>query len=190
MAGQAHVGSIEDIARFRAQLLTFLSGARVAVEECSLDVAQQQSWLDHDRRRHWEAEERRRQRKLEEARHSLFQESLASQTGPSSWQQLQVHRAERSLDEARNKLSQIRTWSRSFENRSLPMVKQVERLHTFLATDMVRAVNFLNQSLAALDSYTSRNQVAPPPASTSLEPADPAPDSTAEIPAPAVKTES
>lgn len=163
MAEQAHIGSIDDIALFRAQFLTFLSGARAAVEECGVDVAHQQSWLEHDRRRHWEAEAARRQRKLEEARQSLFQESISTQRGPASWHQMQVHRAERALEEAQGKLQRIRLWSRDLENRSLPMVKQVERLHTILTIDMARAVNHLNQILATLDAYTSRAPGSPPP---------------------------
>ncbi len=174
MADQAHIGSIDDIARFRAHLVTFVTGARVAVEECASDVSRQQSWLDLDRRKHWEGEVWRRQRKLEEARQSLFQESISSQRGPSSWHQMQVHRAEHALEDARDKLKLVRSWSRSFENRTLPMVKQVEQLHTVLTVDMARALNFLNQTVASLDAYASRQPAATRPA--------PPPDPTAVIP--------
>ena len=100
MADQAQIRSIEDIGRFRAQLLTFLSAARVAVEEAAMEAARQQAWLELDRRRHWEGEQWRRQRRLDEARQSLFQESIASQRGPASLLQMQVHRAERALEPA------------------------------------------------------------------------------------------
>ena len=176
MADQAHIGSIDDIARFRAHLLTFLSGARVAVEECASDVARQQSWLDLDRRKHWEGEAWRRQRKLEEARQSLFQESISSQRGPSSWHQMQVHRAERALDEARTKLNQVKSWSRNFENRTLPLVKQVEQLQSVLTVEMAHAVNFLNQTLTALDAYASRLPAT-------MRPGTP-PDAPADVPVP------
>lgn len=170
MADQAHIGSVDDLARFRSQLLNFLSAARVAVEECAMDVARQQAWLDHDQRIHWEGEVFRRQRKLEEAKASLFQESIATQRGPSSWHQMQVHRAERALDEAREKLGHIRSWSKSFENRSLPMVKQVEQLQTVLTTEMTQAVNFLTQSVAILDEYAQRRNAAMQPTSNTTVP--------------------
>jgi hypothetical protein len=156
MANQAHLGSIDDLARFRAQLLNFVASARVTVEECALEVSRQQAWLEMDRRKHWEGEAWRRQKRLEEAKQSLFRESLSPQAGPSSWHQMQVHHAERSLEEARQKLERIKGWSRTFEQRTLPMVKQVEQLHSVLSADMPRAVNFLTQSLAALDAYASR----------------------------------
>ncbi len=161
MADQARIQSIDDIARFRAQLLNFLSAARVAVEESATDVARQQSWLDLDRHRHWEAELWRRQRKLDEVRARLFQESIATQRGPASSLQMQVHRAEGAVEEARMKLGRIKVWSRNFENRSLPILKQIEQLQTVLTVDMAHAVNFLNQCLAALDAYASRSPRPP-----------------------------
>ncbi len=162
MADRVHVRSTDDIDRFRAQLLTFLSGARAAVEESAVEVARQQAWLDLDRRKYWEGELWRRQRRLEEAKQALFQESIASQRGPASFLQMQVHRCERALDEAKEKLQHIRGWGRAFEHRSLPMVRQVEQLHTVLTVDMARAVQFLTQSLAALDAYTSRTPSSSP----------------------------
>ena len=62
MADRVQIRSIDDIERFRAQLLTFLNGARVAVEESAIDVSHQQAWLDLDRRKYWEGELWRRQR--------------------------------------------------------------------------------------------------------------------------------
>lgn len=162
MADRVHIRSIDDIDRFRAQLLTFLSSARAAVEESAVEVARQQAWLDLDRRKYWEGELWRRQRRMEEAKQALFQESIATQRGPASFLQMQVHRCERSLDEAKEKLNHIRAWGRAFEHRSLPMVRQIEQLHTVLTVDMARAVQFLNQSLAALDAYTSRMQTSSP----------------------------
>lgn len=156
MATQAEIRSVDDIVHFRAHLLTFLSGARAAVEEIGSEGARQQSWLDLDRRKHWEAEVWRRQRALEEARQRLFQESLSNQRGPPSFYQMQVHRAERAFEDAREKANRTRSWSRNFENQSLPMLKQVEQLHAVLTVDMARAVHFLNQTISSLEAYASR----------------------------------
>jgi len=40
-----------------------------------------------------------------------------------------------------------------------PLVKQMEKLHTVLAHDMVQAVAFLTQAIQTLDAYA---EVAPP----------------------------
>jgi len=174
MAERAQVRSIDDIDRFRAHLVTFLSGARAAIDESTADVARQQEWLDLDRRKHWEAEVWRRQRKLEDARQKAFTEGISSKSGASSFVQMQVHRAEQSLDEAKSKLQKVKAWGRNFENQSLPMVKQIEQLHTVLTIEMNHALNFLNQSITSLDAYASRanNLVNPatlsPPAESDL----------------------
>ena len=172
MAEQAHVRSIDDLARFRAALVTFLAGARAAVEECSIEVGRQQSWLEHDRRRHWEAEANRRQRRLEEAREAAFTDALASQRGPGGWHQMQVRRAQQAVEEASAKLERVRKWGRTFQNTSLPLLKQVERLQAVLAVDMARAVQALDQSLVALEAYSGRFQ---PARATASGPVDPPP---------------
>ena len=156
MSGQAHVRSVDDIARFRAALLTFISGARAAVEECSVEAGRQQSWLEQDRRRFWEAELTRRQRRLDEAKEAAFTDALASQRGPGGWHQMQVRRARQAVDEATAKLEQVRKWSRAFQNTSLPLIKQVERLQTVLTVDMVKAVSVLDRTLVALEGYSGK----------------------------------
>jgi len=203
MAEQAHVRSIDDLARFRAALVTFLAGARAAVEECSIEVGRQHAWLEHDRRRHWEAEANRRQRRLEEAREAAFTDALASQRGPGGWHQMQVRRAQQAVEESNAKLERVRRWGRAFQNTSLPLLKQVERLQAVLSVDMARAVHALDQSLVALEAYSGRFQPARPPSTApgdgpvaanppvsptpvdAPEPTPPAPEaSTLALPAP------
>jgi len=189
MAEQAHVRSLDDIARFRASLLNFISGARAAVEECSVEVGRQLSWLEQDRRRHWEGEANRRQRRLDEARNAAFTDALASQRGPGGWHQMQVRRAQHSLEEAVAKLDKVRRWARTFQNTSLPLLKQVERLQSVLAVDMVKAVVMLDQSLAALEAYSGRFHPAPPTATVLAPeaPLEPAPETMPPAPETAPK---
>ena len=156
MSGQAHVRSVDDIARFRAALLTFLSAARAAVEECSVEAGRQQTWLEHDRRRFWEMELTRRQRRLDEAKDAAFTDSLASNRGPGGWHQMQVRRARQAVEEATSKLELTRKWSRAFQNTSLPLLKQVERLQTVLTVDMARAAHVLDHALVSLETYSGK----------------------------------
>ena len=48
-----------------------------------------------------------------------------------------------------------------------PLVKQMEKLHTILAHDMVKAVAFLAQAIQTLDAYAD---VAPPAAAPGAAP--------------------
>jgi hypothetical protein len=64
-----------------------------------------------------------------------------------------VQRTKRARDEAEAKLRVLKQWNRVFDNRVDPLVKQMEKLHTVLAHDMVQAVAFLAQAIRTLDAY-------------------------------------
>jgi hypothetical protein len=53
------------------------------------------------------------------------------------------------------------------ENKTSPLVKQMEQLHAFLGVEMQKAVAYLDQVIRALDAYRS---VAPQRAQSSGEP--------------------
>jgi hypothetical protein len=55
----------------------------------------------------------------------------------------------------------VKQWDRVFDNRADPLVKQMEKLHTVLAHDMVQAVAFLAQTINTLHAYAD---VMPGPA--------------------------
>jgi hypothetical protein len=162
MPDRAHVTSVDALESFRANLIVYLSKARPTLEEVSSAVQRTRGWLDNEQRAHWEGELRRRSRALEEAQQALFSSKLSSFRETSASEQMAVQRAKRALDEADSKLRVLKQWSRVYDNRVDPLVKQMEKLHTVLAHDMVQAVAFLAQAVSTLDAYA---EVAPPPAS-------------------------
>ena len=96
---------------------------------------------------------------MEEAQQALFSAKLSNLRDASGLEQMAVQRAKRALDEADTKLRVLKQWSRVFGNRVDPLVKQMEKLHTVLANDMVQAVAYLTQAIQTLDAYA---EVAPP----------------------------
>jgi len=161
MPDRAHVTSVEALESFRAHLIVYLSKARPTLDEVSSDVQRIQGWLENEQRAHWESELRRRSRALQEAQQALFSANLSNLRDASAEEQLAVQRAKRALEEADAKLRVLKQWSRVFGNRVDPLVKQMEKLHTVLANDMVQAVAFLTQAVQTLGAYA---EVAPPPA--------------------------
>jgi hypothetical protein len=161
MPDRAHVTSVEALESFRAHLIVYLSKARPTLDEVSSDVQRIQGWLENEQRTHWENELRRRSRALQEAQQALFSANLSNLRDASAAEQLAVQRAKRALEEADAKLRVMKQWSRVFGNRVDPLVKQMEKLHTVLANDMVQAVAFLTQAIQTLGAYA---EVAPPPA--------------------------
>ena len=159
MPDRAHVTSVDALESFRANLIVYLSKARPTIEEVSSAVQRTRGWLDNEQRAHWEGELRRRSRALEEAQRALFSSKLSSFRETSATEQMAVQRTKHAVEEAEGKLRVLKQWSRVFDNRVDPLVKQMEKLHTVLAHDMVQAVAFLAQAVNTLDAYA---EVAPP----------------------------
>jgi hypothetical protein len=154
VADNARISSVEAVEVFRSKLIVFLEQMRPVLEEVGSELSRTQSWLQNDQRRFWEMELRRRQRKLDEAKQELFNNSLSQfQTGNAAFSQMAVQRAQHAVREAEAKMGVLKKWDSELENRTAPATKQIELLHGFLATDMKRAVAYLDQMLKTLDAY-------------------------------------
>lgn len=171
MPERAKVTSVEAIESFRASLLVFLSKARPAVEEISTGVLRTRTWVENDQRTFWERQIRSLARQLDEARQELFSARMSKLQDATAAQEMAVHRLQRTLRIAEDKQRVTKKWGRELDNRAAPLLKEVEQLHTCLATDMPKAVAYLDQVLRALEAYRS---VAPAAASAAV---------TSEVPA-------
>jgi hypothetical protein len=153
MAERAQVTSLEALDTFRSQLIVYLSQARPALEEVSAEVLRTRMWLENDQRTHWENEMRRRLKTLEQAQQALFSSRLGALRRETAVEQLAVHRAKRAVDEAEAKLRVLKKWTREFDARVQPLLKQTEKLHTVFTNDMVKALTFLTQAINTLSAY-------------------------------------
>jgi hypothetical protein len=170
MSGQAQITSVEAIEAFRSQLVIYLAQMRPALDEITSEVLRTRSWLEDDRKRHWVQEMRLRSRKLEDARQELFTASMSQTSGGTSFQQMAVQRAQRDLRLVEEKLAVIKKWDRDLDNKTSPLVKQMEQLHGFLSVEMERAVAYLDQALTALAAYQSVAPAALPRTENTGEP--------------------
>ena len=163
MPERAHVTSVDSLESFRASLIIYLSKARPVLEEVSADVVRTRLWLENDQRTYWENQVRLRTRELEQAQQALFSAKMGTLRQETAAEQLAVHRARRARDDADSKLKVLKKWSREYDSRVQPLVKQIEKLQTVLSNDMVKAVASLTQSVNSLADYTAK---APPPAAS------------------------
>lgn len=153
MPDQARVTSLEALQTFRSNLIVYLGQARPLLEEVSASVLRTHLWLENEQRTHWENQIRRRLKELQQAQQALFSAKLGSLSHEMSAEQLAVHRAKRSLEESETKLKIVKKWDREYDGRAQPLVKQMEKLHTVLAMDMVQAVAYLTQAINTLAAY-------------------------------------
>ena len=182
MPQKAHITSVEALETFRSQLIVYVSKARPTLEEVSAEVVRVRQWLQNEQRAHWETQVRRRAKELEQAQAALFSARLSNLREESAAEQMAYHRARRALDDAENKLRTLKNWNREFDNRSDPLVKQTEKLHTVLAHDMVEAVAYLTEAINTLAAY---REIAPTAAPQS-PPRPPGPTETEEIAKPEI----
>jgi chromosome segregation ATPase len=162
MAEKAHVTSVEALDAFRASLILYVSKARPTLEEASADVLRTRLWLQNDQRLHWENQVRRRAKALEQAQQELASARLSNLRDEKSAEQNAVRKARQALDEAEAKLKLLKQWNREFDNRVEPLVKQLEKLHTVLANDMVQAAAYLAQAVNTLSAYAEMSSPSSP----------------------------
>jgi hypothetical protein len=67
----------------------------------------------------------------------------------------------------------LKQWSRDFDQRVEPLVKQTEKLHSVLANDMVKAIAYLGEAIKTLAAYSE---------TSFSNPADATPPQTSETP--------
>jgi hypothetical protein len=119
----------------------------------SSEVLRVRQWLQNDQRRRWEGEMKARTKKLERARAELFSISLSKMQEVSSAQQLIVHRAKAAFEEAEKKIALLKKWDKELDNRSEPLVKQVDQFQSFVSSEMPRAIAYLTQVIRSLEAY-------------------------------------
>ena len=166
MAGQAKITSVEAIELFRAALIVFTSQARPALEEISGERLRTRLWLENEQRRFWENERRVRNKKLEQAQQELWTARLSQFQDSTSLQLMAVHRAQQAVHEADAKLAALKKWDRDLDNRSAPLLKEVDQLHSFLTGEIPKAVAYLAQVVRVLDAYTDAGVTGKPEGKT------------------------
>jgi len=156
---------VEAIELFRSHLVVYLSQMRPALDEITGEVVRTRAWMEDDRQRFWQMEMRKHTRRLEDARQELFTASLSQFGEATSLQRMAVQKAQREMYAVEEKLTTLKKWDRDLDNRTAPLVKQMEQLQGFLTVEMEKAVAYLDNVLRAVDAY----QNIPPAAAASAE---------------------
>jgi hypothetical protein len=153
MSGQAQITSVEAIEVFRSDLIVYLSQMKPVLDEVSSELGRTKYWLQNEQRQYWETQLRLRRRKLEEAQAELFSAKVSTIQTSTALQTMAVQRALSAVREAEEKLARLKKWDREMEHFSDPLLKQIEQLQGYLATDMAKAVVYLTQVIQALEAY-------------------------------------
>lgn len=175
MPERAKVTSIDAIAAFRTSLILYLEKAARILDEISDDVTRTRLWLDNDRRLFWEKEVRRRTKNLEDKQQELFAARLSELKEVASLEQAAVRKARQALDAADARLATVKQWRRQYDDRVMPLAREVDKLREVLDHDMRKAAALLAETVKTLDAYAG---LAPPDLSAARTPPEQSGEST------------
>jgi hypothetical protein len=168
MAEQANVSSIDALEAFRADLIQFIEKARVALEDAEGAVRRTRSWLDDDRSGYWSRQWKQRSKQLEQAEAELYSVNLTSPGESHAFQKMAVLKARRQLEEAEEKLRVLKQWRQTFDNRTTPLLRQLDPAFFLVGTQLPKGVHSLAEAIKALQAYAGNL----PAARTSAQPAE------------------
>ncbi len=172
MATHAKVTSIDALEAFRASLIVFLNKTHSALDQSSDEIRRTRSWIQHDQRTHWENETRRRARALAQAEQELMSARMTKALDNLAVQQAAVHKAQRALDEAQEKMRKVKLWMRDFDGTVEPMAKGLNSLRGYLDHDLPQGIAYLSEIQKIMESYTEVQKPverAPAPTATPVE---------------------
>ena len=181
MSQQARITSTDALDAFRASLVIFVTKAREAVDTSRDRVRRTRQWLQNDQRMHWEGTIRRRQRALDQAVQELYSARLTKMAATITIREAVVRKAKAAVEEAHQKLRNVKKWGQTFDGVADPLVKKLDGFREFLDHEMPDAITFLYRAREILDAYAERNAPVEKPAPSA---ADAASASAADVPKP------
>ncbi len=154
MATKINITSVEAIEAFRAHLIVYISKARPTLEEVNSELSRVQQWVESTQKGYWMGVLKEKGRVLEEARANMFSARMSNFKEAASAEQLALSKAKNAYDLVEQKMRVVRRWDRDFENKTAPLAKQLEKVHTILADDLANAVHQLTEITQLLNDYT------------------------------------
>ncbi len=166
MSEQARISSIDALEAFRADLIAYVEKARMALEDAEGEVRRTRSWLDMDRAGHWAGQCKQRTKLLEQAEAELYNATLTRPRESHSFQKMAVARARRNLELAEEKLRLVKHWRQTFENRTSPLLRQLDPLFFLVGRHLPKGIHSLGEAIKALQAYAEKTPLAKPAASS------------------------
>jgi hypothetical protein len=158
---RAHVGDIELLKMFRAQLFKFGEAAGVALGDAESEIHRTISWLENEQQQHWVSEHRKRLGKLAQAKEALRMKKVFA--GPAGSRQSAVdeeklvQKCTKLVEEAERKINACKQWSRRLQKEMTIYKGQTQRFATSTTVDIPLAAATLGKMIVRLESYASLN---------------------------------
>ena len=170
MSGEAKVRSIDALGDFRAHLIVFLTKASGAIGKVSDEVKRTRMWLETEQRQFWEGRLKRGQRALEQAQAELMTARLSAFKDSATMQEMEVRKAKRVVEEATQKLSRIKHWTREFDQLFSGHLRRLDTMTDYFIHDLPKAVQWLDRAQRLLEAYAETSGGPPRAAGVPAQP--------------------
>ncbi len=157
MSDQVRISSIDAIEAFRVDLIQYISKARVALEDMEGDVRRTRTWLDNDCSKQWMVQIKLRTKKLDQAETELYSANLTNPKASNAFYKMAVLKAKRELVEAEEKLLVVKKWREVFENRTTPLLRQLDPMFYLVGQQLPKGVHSLGEAIKALQAYAEKS---------------------------------
>lgn len=158
MSQSANVRSVESIHDFKVSLVTFAEDARNALSSMEMELRRTRDWLLRDQLSHWQSQFKRRTELVSIARTELHRRRLSQQGSDAvsdSEQKENLKIAIRRLEEAEDKLKQIKKWAPVLEHAISEYHATSQPLGDRLTGSLVNSMTLLDRMVASLESYAA-----------------------------------
>jgi hypothetical protein len=149
----ARVNSIDALDSFKASLIVYLDRAGALLDEISEEVVRTRIWLETDRQLYWKRLVQQRTKELGQAEQELMTARLSDVPDTVKARRMAVNKAKAALRDAEQGLARVKQWIRGYETQVESRQKLVTKLRDLLASDMAKAVVFLDGAATSLTDY-------------------------------------
>lgn len=159
MSGSARVESVDALAAFRTMLVKFAEAANTALADAESEAQRVLVWLETEQDTYWQGQIRKRHDDVERCKDAVRQKRLyKSPTGSTQSvveEEKALRVAVRRLEEAEQKLRNVRRWIPRLQKEISVFKGGVQRLTTTVLADIPVALSRLNKMIAALKQYAA-----------------------------------
>lgn len=195
MSGQARVESVDALKKFRAALCKFAEAASVTLDEAQTQILRTSHWVHQDQHNHWKRQIQKRTELYTRAKSALNRKKLMKTPLGGRYSCVEEEKAlavaERRLEEARQKLDNVRHWRRALDKESESYQAIAQGLSVALQAEIPTALAQLDNMIVALEAYAistaPAEQPSEAPATTeeTLVQPEPGPSMARAVPPPA-----
>ena len=157
MSGYARIDSVDALRMFRTVLVKFAEAVRVALGDAEGEIARVQVELETELPTYWSGQIRKRHEIVEKCKDAVRQKKLfkspSGSTQSAVEEEKQLRIAQKRLEEAEEKLKNIKRYTPRLQKETSIYKGGVQRLATSASSDIPLAVSRLDKMVQALEAY-------------------------------------